>query len=271
MQTAVSGFEDVTEATIGSLSTGEEIPMTLQVAMVGKGGVLLASDTRQLHPLKLRGRYWQEGREGTNSTKIKIDYEQRIAIACAGDADTSGYVADKIISNFKCDDFRYPIRAIKSIAETVQRTDQKDAKCLIVLPDPHPRLFSLKTTRSVIEEKTVVVEWFPVCKEEQSAAVAGDDVSAALFWIEKYYDKSLPIKRFIPLAAHLIACAHQLNTRGIGGLEIVLCDTEGVHRLSKECIDRLEKKAEEWDETIGNFFLNHQQRYTYESRNIVQL
>jgi len=68
--------------------------MTMQVAMKGSDGILLASDTRQLHPLALRGQYWKDGQIGTNSTKIKIDYGNRVAVACAGEADTSGFIAE---------------------------------------------------------------------------------------------------------------------------------------------------------------------------------
>lgn len=237
--------------------------MTIQVAMHGSDGILLAGDTQQRDPLRLRGQYWQEGREGHNSTKIKIDYDQRIAISCAGDMNTSGYIADNLRLAFKANGMSDPIKTIQQIMATVPAFNRTGAKCLVVLPER--RLFSVKTMHNIIQNDVVVPEWFPVCQEEQSAAVAGDDISAALFWLEKHYDaiNKLPIKQLIPLAAHLVVCAHQLNPKWISGLEIVLCDSDGVNHLSRESIEDLEKKAREWDRTIGNLFASHNPQYTY--------
>lgn len=83
-----------------------------------------------------------------------------------------------------------------------------------------------------------------------------------MFWSERYY-QPLPIRRLIPLAAHLIVAAHELNTAGISGLEIVLCDASGLHRLSGDSIRELESKANEWDRDIGDLFLNHEQQISY--------
>jgi hypothetical protein len=240
----------------------EESTMTIQVAMRGNDGILLAGDTQQRNPLPLRGQYWKEGQEGSNSSKIKIDYDQRIAIACAGDADTSGYIANNLLIAFKANGLSSPIETIQQVARTVQPYDKKEAKCLIVLPGP--RLLSVKTTRKIIQNNEVVTEWFPVVKEELSGAIAGDDVSAALFYMEKYYDMRLPTSALIPLGAHIVACAHQLNPRWISGLEIVLCNSDGVNRLSKSSIEELEPRGDEWDRTISGLFLNYQQHYTWE-------
>ena len=192
--------------------------MTMQVGMVGKDGVLLAGDTRWRDPLLLRGTYWQEGNVGTNSTKIKIDYERKMAISCAADMTTAGYIANEITSKFDDDDLSHPIAAIQRIAATVRPQDRNDAQCLILLPGPCPRLLSFKSMKSVIQGGVPVLQWSPVCREEKSIAIAGHLVNAALFWVEKYYDKTLSIKRLVPLAAHLIVCAHQLNPYGISGL-----------------------------------------------------
>jgi hypothetical protein len=130
---------------------------------------------------------------------------------------------------------------------------------------PGRRLYSVKTTQNIIQHDDIVVQWNPIMREQLSADIAGDDVSAALFWIEKYYDaiNKLPIRQLIPLAAHMIGCAHQLNPRGVSGLEIVLCDSDGVNCLSRESIEDLEKKAVEWDRLIRNLVYSHKPQYTY--------
>jgi hypothetical protein len=72
-------------------------------------------------------------------------------------------------------------------------------------------------------------------------------VSPAIFW-QKDTTK--------PLASHLIASAGKLNTAAISGLEILLCDASGFHRLSDASISELESKANEWDRNIGDLFLS---------------
>ena len=97
--------------------------------------------------------------------------------------------------------------------------------------------------------------------------IAGDTVNAAIYWIEKYYRKwarlSLPMERLIPLAAHMIGQAKTLNTGGIDGLEILLCNSVKIRRLSDDSCKLLERQAERWDDAIGDLFLDHQQDYRY--------
>jgi len=59
-----------------------------------------------------------------------------------------------------------------------------------------------------------------------------------------YYERR-PIRTLIPLAAHLVFSAAALNPVSIGGLEIVLCDDSGIHRLPAADIAELEQKSKQ--------------------------
>jgi len=69
------------------------------------------------------------------------------------------------------------------------------------------------------------------------------------FWAERYYQRR-PIRELLPLASFLIVAAAKLNTAMIGGLEIVLCDAFGLHRLPDASIRDLESRVNRLDETI---------------------
>jgi len=237
---------------------GEELPMTIQVGMVGTDGILIAGDTRWTASPMLVNRNWAAGRYGYNSSKIKLNHERGMAVSCAMDMGTAGHVASDIISGLREEDFEYPVGAIEEIATKVPTPigkPRKEAHCLIALTRPVLQLF-------LFQFATVNEEWGPLCQPLETIGIAGDNVNAAIFWAERYYQK-LPVERLVPLAAHLVVCAHKLNTGTIGGLEIVLGTASGIHRLSDESIRELETKADEWDSSIGNLFLNHRQQFTY--------
>jgi hypothetical protein len=48
----------------------------------------------------------------------------------------------------------------------------------------------------------------------------------------------------------MITCSHHLNTAGIGGLEIVTCDSSGIQRVSRERILELRRQANETDKQV---------------------
>jgi hypothetical protein len=104
-----------------------------------------------------------------------------------------------------------------------------------------------------------------MCQSEGRAAIAGDNVNPAIFWSERYCIRLplQPIQTLIPLAAHLITAASKLNSLAINGLEIVLCNESGCHRLSDEAIKELTAQASEWDDQIGALFTSHTRELTF--------
>lgn len=236
----------------------EELPMTMQVGMVGTDGVLIAGDTKWMKEPKLEGRFWDGGRTGFNSPKIKISHERGMAISRARDMETAVHVSEEIISRLRDDEINSPVEAIERIARDLlyRYGDQRPAHCLIALTKPNPKLF-------LFQFATVDGEWAPFCQPMETIAIAGDNVNPAIFWAERYYEPGHSIRQLIPLAAHVVVCAHTLNTATISGLEIVLCDSSGIHRLSDDSIRELELKAKEREKDIGSLFVNYRQEFSY--------
>lgn len=236
--------------------------MTMQVGMRSPDGIVLASDTYWTDSPSLgRAQLRAAGRNGTDSTKFRINQAKGIAIACAGDMDTAGLIAEAILSGWEDGHLSNPEGNLEDFCESVPDVHKRRAQCLVVLTRPVPQMFIVNTMPS--NENA----WEPWCRSSSTMLIAGDTINAAIFWIEKYYRKwiprSLPMEQLIPLAAHMIGQAKTLNTAGIGGLEIILCNSRKIRRLSEYSRELLERQAEQWDDAIGDLFLNHQPRYIY--------
>jgi hypothetical protein len=230
--------------------------MTMQVGMVCSDGILIASDTRTSN--SPRWANFGAPRVTFNATKIRIDEKRGIVVSCARNMETANHIATQILETLKQEDFDYPIFPIEAMARKVlaaAEAERNDAQCLVALMRPTPQLF-------LFQYAMVNGEWGPLCQKMQSKVVAGDNVNAAAFWVERYYTVR-PIEQLIPLAAHLIISASKLNSGAISGLEIVTCTSTEIRRVSDDSVKELEGRCLEWDETIGDLFLNYRQQFTY--------
>jgi hypothetical protein len=234
--------------------------MTMQVGMVGTDGVLIASDT-----------LWINDRDGLapltetqsfvryteDSPKIMCNHERGIAISRAKNMRAATRVAEAIIRDLSATEMAKPRNSIEKIGETaVASLELKSVHCLIALQHPRPELYSFECGRfgDALE---------PTCRKITGAIPAGDNMNAAVFWRERYYEEPRPLKTLIPLAAHMIMSASKLSSGSIRGLEIVLCDAFGLHRLDDDSIGKLKAQANQWDQQIGALFANYTQDLTY--------
>jgi hypothetical protein len=173
----------------------------------------------------------------------------------AGDMSRAALIADLIFSEWRSGYSTNPEDELEKIGHKVPAQDRQDVEIHMILAGSHPRLFKFEFCE--FDEGLV-----PSSEEEKSRFIAGDKANAAVFWAERYHLKSASTEQLIPLAAHLIVSASKINNGGIGGLDIVLCRS-GFSRLSDNSIKQLEQKAEEWDRTIGDLFLNYRRQTTY--------
>jgi hypothetical protein len=243
----------------------EEFPMTMQVGMVGTDGVLIASDTQRMNEIAWVPRITKkqsEVRHTFGSKKIIVSYAKQMAISSAKIMNTAERIANAIFSQLGDDEMAYPVRPIERIgAFAIEHlTDERrTAQCLIAIAFPLPaRLYSFELEADLDLSGKAICK--PVCREIESSVAAGDQVNPAVFWKERYYERQ-PVEKLIPLAAHLVVSANKLNKASIEGLEIIFCDTAGVHRLSRKSILELETQANRWDEQIGSFFSDYKQDF----------
>jgi len=236
--------------------------MTMQVGMVGTDGVLIASDTKSTDMLRISPREQPyRPRHTFDASKIILNHVRGIAVSCARVTATARRIAEHIFSELRDQDLPYPCEPIKQIGEALlpKLGDDdllKDAHCLIATVLPIPSLYLFHYGNDVDGN------WGANCTKMRSTIAAGDHVNAAIFWKERYYQRK-SIKSLVPLAAHLVVSASMLNSGSIGGLEIVLCDASGLHRIAEDSIRKLEAKANKWDEEIGSMFANYRQHFTF--------
>lgn len=223
--------------------------MTIQIAMVGTDGIVLAGDTKWSwtnEPI-----HWTQA-----SSKIKIDPEHRIAVSCARSMETAEPIAEAIIGLSE-DSWKQARAFIGLAAQPIvdKAPYRKDAQCLIVRAGILDRFYRLQVATINGVPNQVI------CHEIADKGVVGINNNAAIYWMERHYERR-PVGQLISLAAQLVVSSAKLNSAMIGGLEIVVCSDSGVHRLSDESIGELEADAKRFDESIGKS-LRRNKQFTY--------
>jgi hypothetical protein len=216
----------------------EEPPMTMQIAMIGTDGIVLASDRKW-------GGDTGGSRETHHAPKIKFSEQRGIAVMCS-ESEISLNIATNILNEFKESDHELPCLALERIAlsamqgfNTARIFPQPQSHCLIALKGKSFRLYSLKVGPEGQN-----------CTEIFDKRRAGDPGNPAMFFAQAYYAPR-QIKKLAFLGAHIVLTAAQFNSDGIGGLEILLCDKRGFRMLSSDEIKELKKRSSTLHKTIS--------------------
>jgi hypothetical protein len=217
--------------------------MTMQVAMVGTDGIILASDTKWANTQR-RGNL--ESRDTSLATKIQIDERHGVAIGCSMNMETATAIGDAIVAELSDQDWRDPIHPTQVIGQRVLDSlrERNLFQCLIVSTRPTLRLFKLESATINGEPNRAI------CRQIKDKAIGGDNANAAVFWTERYY-KPKPVQALLSLAAQLIVDSVKFNSGFIGGLEIVICNASGIERLPDDVIAALESEAGKRSRAIG--------------------
>jgi len=218
--------------------------MTMQVGMVGTDGIVIAGDTRHSISPRFAG---AAARHGFGGTKIRIDESGRIAVCCAIDMNASKRFAERILSELPSEEPKNRLRRIEEIGREIGAglAGSREIESLMVFADSLSTFYHF---RFIGSDREVSVD------EVIDAAASGDTVNSAIFWRMRYY-KRLPIEQLTVLASHLIVSAGETNSAMIDGLEILLCDANGLRRLSDDENREWASKAKERGERIGEMVL----------------
>jgi hypothetical protein len=224
----------------------DDLPMTMQVAMVGRDGIILASDTRVT--TFWRGPRYGEIRDPYSGPKILVSPEGTLAVSCAQDMDMASEVARKIISDWRPEESRAKLKQLV--------TDLGGAapfECIVANLVPRPQIARFAYISAVRGAAMSLSE-----ANATDKLCAGDQASPAKFWPLRYYDSSRPVEDLIPLAAQLIVDAAHFNSGSVGGLYIVTTRCGRFENLSESECTALEVEAKERSGAIGNLiFASH--------------
>lgn len=228
--------------------------MTMQVGMVARNGIVLASDRKVTRDLTL-----DHERDAVclGHDQLKIEYrpDQRIAISCADDLLAARALAGRIMDELKDNraDEGVVINAIKRAAREMFFEGRRRVQCLIAVKCPEEwSLFKYSFLPN--DQKNSSCEWNEMCEPELSYEFAGHPTNPAIFWASKYHDDRLDVEKMTPIAAHLILCASVANSRTIEGLDVVQCTDDGIFRLGTDAIRDLKNKSEELEKAIRAHF-----------------
>jgi len=238
----------------------EETPMTMQVGMEGAGGIVLASDTKVLQ--QTRPTKDQVGHVidvETKQKKIVFDSKRNIAVTCADDVVAGRKIAARLFAELRDGDLIDEYTAAAAINKIADRvlSRKRRVQCLIALQCPTWHLLKYECVR-------IGRGYDQSCQRCFGNEIAGHLTNPAIFIASRYYhDDSRPLSELIPLAAYFVLCAHEFNNSGVEGLDIVLCDENGIRRLSDKSRDELVQRFNELEGNIGGVFANYRQEYAY--------
>jgi hypothetical protein len=214
--------------------------MTMQVGMIGIGGLILASDTQaQRRMIRCGLGIWHT----SDTYKIKISKDRKIAASCAMDMCEAERIASELLTTLDGVDIYSRERHIIEVARTIP--NNLAVECFVAFFDPEPRLFLVQHPEGSTH---------PIVQPIIGKAFAGDALNPAAYWAERYYER-MPIESLKRLAAHVIAEAGMLNPALIGGLDIVVGKDGEFVRLSQQETDDLLEQSRKWGSSFGKSIL----------------
>lgn len=213
------------QGTIGD----EELPMTMQIGMVGVDGIVLASDTKWLTENIRGGKKYRDVR---HDSKIKVS--GGIAICCAREMEFSTAVAEAIISQWNGNEGDDSQWVRDAIGPLMKEATNHAWECIVALCKPQKRF--IKVLNVQVTDGVSAPGWRLFVSPMLRYCEAGDDANGARYWL-RYYDPLLTTKELSTLAAYTIIDAQAFSNAGIGGLELAYSDDSGFHRIpNDECV-----------------------------------
>lgn len=221
--------------------------MTLQVALVGTDGIVLASDRQVTDTTSGIARTFL-------STKLLFSDDQKLVVACARD-DSSLVAGKRIVRELSSEKPSRLGLKMEAIGEEIianKTSTGKDGEVLAVLLADLSQVFHLRITSS-----------FQRCMPVFDKAIAGHDANASVFFVQRYYRRR-PVNELIGMAAYLVEFGAKIALfDGIRGLEIVVCQSDGFHRLSSESINALQARVNDFDQNLDRSLASPLQKFSY--------
>jgi hypothetical protein len=223
-----------------AISETEELAkfVTLQIALMGSDGWVLASDTRAYQPAFLPIRSAAAQAQVLSETnKIVNCEEQHIIYAFSGGAfaQETGILLRRMASQADPGNrAAVLIEAVRQCARS-RPNDQPDGSLIVIFQQPHIEIWTLDIGR--IQPK-IEPKW----------GWSGGG-SLALIFPQLYY-ATLPINKLKLLAAHTILTGRACNPTVVGGLELWSGASDLAERSGEDEINRLCARSGELDDQL---------------------
>lgn len=218
--------------------------MTMQIAMVGTDGIVLASDTLWASTVGIR--------TTESSSKVRVSDDGGVAISFARNMEASVVFADRVVTEMDGEKWNNNTRHhVEEIARAVLSGagERTDIMCLIVSTIPELRLFHIDSRANLPGNPNTTY-----CRQVFDKAVSGDTANPAVFWSEKFYSRERSVDELIPLAAQVVVDSPMFNSGYIGGLELLICSHDGIRRVPDDHAEALKRGAIMRREAVSKTF-----------------
>lgn len=224
----------------------KEFNMTLQVALIGKDGFVIASDRKTVNEAG-----WRRTAE---TVKIILSSDADIVCAFSGNHVVSS-VAKHVIASLNSYGDRDDVESLlldavqtkfESYDGALRDSLAKAGRAMIVAA------YNQKSGRAQLWE-VIFTTGQPFVNSFLDKAIGGDSINAALFIIERYYGGTeTSVEDLKILAVHAILEGHKLNPSMVSGLDVVVFEHDKKPRLLTEGeLDSLREHSIRIDNTIG--------------------
>lgn len=190
----------------------EEVPMTLQIGLVGKDGIVLASDKCMNELSRVR--------RSSLTSKIRHMENHGVAYAFAGDdcAVLVGQELEKWI--LRGNELRNDTKAtLERVGNAVFRQEKRRIGARGTWTETDRRL-TVVLYANPLELWQLSIRKNSIARRYENKVIAGDEKNSAVFFSEQYYDSSKTVAELLLLATHVMSMGHERNKDAVQGLEI---------------------------------------------------
>lgn len=215
------------------ISIEENELMTLQVGLVAKNGFVLASDRKAVRDFsELPDSRAIHYSVSSQTTKILISENKKLVCAFSG-SKPSVLAAQRLIASCP-DHFDNDTQVREYLAGAGKESKNVNSRGeLVIVGFPH--------LRNVASLWSVTIEAEPTVHDHSDKVFGGEETNPAVYLIESYYKKGLPVSELVSLAAYFVCEGNRLKPSSVGGLDIFVSENDGEGRFltdaQKEVLD----------------------------------
>jgi 20S proteasome alpha/beta subunit len=214
--------------------------MTLQVALIGKDGFVIASDRKTVNEAMVR--------RTAETTKIIVSDDADMVCAFSGNHIVSS-VAQHVVTTLNSYGDRSDVesRLEKAVREKFDSYDGVPKQALATANRAMiVAAYNQKTGRTQLWE--VIFNGQPFVNSFLDKAIGGDSINTAIFLIERYYG----VEDLKILAVHTVLEGHALNPSMVGGVDVVVSKHgEKPRLLTDEEVRPLRERSTEIHNKVG--------------------
>lgn len=230
--------------------------VTLQVVMIGRNGIVLASDTAETEYV---GEPGFQIRAHTDVSKIRSLPKWKVTYAPSGDEcavevgerlryeldSASGVVSRELLEGVGSEVYKEAKARLEG--EGLQ-WDELARTLLVVSYEGRPVVWRLR------------IESASKAREITGQAIAGDEANVARFFIAQYYRSDLSVEELKRLAAYFIRMGHKRNTAMVGqGVEMRVFSEGSETSVSRQELTELRQDSEKLDDLIRSHLVSRRE------------